>query len=95
MDNDAPAASSSIPVNFDAPAELRKWPSLINQRNPQAPGPYLLLGGTLNECLREFLAKPAGSRHLYEIHTQAQPPLVQDVMTGEIVPELLRLRDFL
>ena len=58
-------------------ASLRKWPSLNNQRSPQAPGPYLVLDGTLDECLREFMAKPAGSRHLYEIHTQAQPPLVQ------------------
>lgn len=95
MDNDALTAGNKPHVNFDAPACLRKWPSLNNQRSPQAPGPYLVLDGTLDECLREFTAKPAGSRHLYEIHTQAQPPLVQDVMTGEIVPELLRLRDFL
>ena len=53
-----------------------------------------MLDGTLDECLREFMAKPPGSRHLYEIHTQAQPPLVQASLTGEIVPELVRLRDF-
>ena len=95
MDSDAQTAGNKTHVNFDAPACLRKWPSLRNQRSPQAPGPYLVLDGTLDECLREFMAKPPGSRHLYEIHTQAQLPLVQAILTGEIVPELARLRDFL
>ena len=39
-------------------------------------GPYLLLDGTLDECIREFMAKPGPVRHLYEIHTSPQPPLV-------------------
>jgi hypothetical protein len=95
MDNDAQNDRLHAHVNFNAPACLRKWPSLNNQRSLQAPSPYLVLDGTLDECLRGFMAKPAGSRHLYEIHTQAQPPLVQAVLAGEIVPELVRLRDFL
>ena len=38
----------------------------------------------------------AGSmRHLYEIHTSPQPPLIADVLSGEIVAELARLREFL
>jgi hypothetical protein len=61
-------------VNFDAPAVLRKWPSVNNQRRAIATGPYLLLDGTLDECIREFMAKPAPQRHLYEIHTAPQPP---------------------
>ena len=56
-------------INFDAPAVLRKWPSLNNQRRTEGPGPYLLIDGTLDECIREFIAKPAPMRHLYEIHT--------------------------
>ena len=82
-------------VNFDAPAILRKWPSLNNQRRTEGTGPYLLVDGTLDECIREFMAKPASMRHLYEIHTSPQPPLVNAVLSGEHVVELARLRDFL
>ncbi len=67
-------------VNFDAPAILRKW---------------LLVDGTLDECIREFMAKPASVRHLYEIHTSPQPLLVNAVLSVEHVVELARLRDFL
>ncbi len=82
-------------VNFDAPAVLRKWPSLSNERRTEGTGPYLLVDGTLDECIREFMAKPPPSRHLYEIHTAPQPPLVSAVLSGEQIVELARLRDFL
>jgi hypothetical protein len=84
-----------VSVKFDRPAILRKWPSLGNQRQANVSGPYSLAEGTLDECIRELMAKPAPSRHLYEIHTSPQPPLVTDVLSGEIVAELARLRDFL
>ena len=82
-------------VNFNAPAVLRKWPSLGNERRTEGPGPYLLVDGTLDECIREFMAKPAPIRHLYEIHTSPQPLLVSAILPEEIVAELARLRDFL
>jgi hypothetical protein len=82
-------------VNFDAPAVLRKWPSLRNERRTEGTGPYLLIDGTLDECIREFMAKPTPLRHLYEIHTAPQPPLVIAVLSGEHIVELARLRDFL
>ena len=41
-------------INFDAPAVLRKWPSLANQRTEDA-APYLLVEGTLDDCLRELI----------------------------------------
>ena len=82
-------------INFDTPAVLRKWPSLNNQRRPEAAGPYLLLDSTLNECLLEFMAKPAPTRHLYEIHTSPQPPLVAGVLSEESLVEVARLREFL
>jgi hypothetical protein len=82
-------------INFDAPAVLRKWPSLNNQRRTDSTGPYLLNDSTLDECLREFMSKPASTQHLYEIHTSPQPPLVADVLSGEILTELARLREFL
>jgi hypothetical protein len=56
---------------------------------------YLLVDGTLDEYIREFMAKPAPVRHLYEIHTAPQPPLVTAVLSGEHIVELARLRDFL
>ena len=92
---DGPATGPGAHVNFDAPATLRKWPSLDNQRRTEGTGPYLLLDGTLDQCVREFMAKPAPMRHLYEIHTARQPPLVSAILSGEIVAELARLRDFL
>lgn len=82
-------------VNFDAPAVLRKWPSLRNERRTEGTGPYQLVDGTLDECIREFMAKPTATRHLYEIHTAPQPPLVSAVLSGEQIVELARLRDFL
>ena len=82
-------------INFEAPAVLRKWPSLHRERRTGGTPPYLLVDGTLDECIRELMAKPASVRHLYEIHTSPQPPLVSAVLSGEQVVELARLRDFL
>jgi hypothetical protein len=86
---------SASGINFDAPATFRKWPSLNGQRRIDSAGPYLLHDGTLLECIQQFLAKPPAARHLYEIHTSPQAPLVDAVVSGEIVAELARLRDFL
>ena len=69
--------------------------ALHNERRPEGTGPYLLVDGTLEECIREFMAKPAPVRHLYEIHTAQQPPLVSAALSGEHIIELARLRDFL
>ena len=38
------------------------------------------------------MAKPKSSRHLYEIHTAPQPPLITEVLSGEQLVELVRLR---
>lgn len=82
-------------INFDAPAALQKWPSLNNQRRTMAAGTYSVFDGTLDECLREFMTKPAPTRHLYEIHTSPQPPLVADILSGNSLLEFARLREFL
>src|SRR6476659_10264324 len=74
-DNDEPPAGPDRHINFDAPAVLRNWPSLNNQRRTESTGPYLLLDGTLDECIPEFMAKPAPVRHLYSIRClSAQVP---------------------
>jgi len=83
------------PIDFDAPAVLRKWPSLHRERRTDGTPPYLLVDGTLDECIRELMVKPASVRHLYEIHTSPQPPSVGAVLSGEEVVEFARLRDFL
>jgi hypothetical protein len=93
--SDSDPASPPAHINFDAPATFRKWPSLNGERRVDSDGPYLLLGGTLDECIREFLAKPTVTRHLYEIHTSSQAPLVGEVVSAENVAELAGLRDFL
>ena len=90
-----PMGGREAHVNFDATAVLRKWPSLRNERRTEGPGPYLLVDGTLDECLREFMAKPTSARHLYEIHTAPRPPLVKAVLPEGLIVELARLRDVL
>jgi hypothetical protein len=82
-------------IDFNAPAVLRKWPSLNNERRTEGQGAYLVVDGTLNECIRSFMAKPVSIQHLYEVHTLPQAPLVGPVLSGEILAELARLRDFL
>lgn len=81
-------------VDFTAPAVLHKWPSLANQRRPDRDS-YQVSEGTLDQCITAFMGKPATTRHLYEIRTAAQPPLVTDILSPEHVAELSRLREFL
>ena len=81
-------------MNFDAPAVLMKWPSLKSQRISNT-GSYLVSDGTLDECIRQFMSKPASLRHLYEIHTVPQGEVVSAVLSPEQIAELARLRDFL
>lgn len=86
---------SDTEIDFNAPAVLRKWPSLNNERVPKPWGgvPYFIFEGTLDECIKQFMSK--AHQHLYEIHTKSQPPLVTGVLEREHLVELARLRDFL
>ena len=86
-----------VHIDFNAAAILRKWPSLNNERISASLGarPYLVVDGTLDECIRQFLAKPANQRRLYEIHTAPQTDLVSAVLSAEHIVEIARLRDFL
>ena len=88
---------TNVQIHFDAPAVLRKWPSLNKERIKKSWGatPYLVAEGTLDECIREFMSKPASQHHLYEIHTAPQGDLVSAVLSAEHTVELARLRDFL
>jgi hypothetical protein len=84
-------------IKFDVPAVLRKWPSLKKERVSASLGahPYIVFEGTLDECIREFMSKPASEHHLYEIHTAPQAKLITAVLSAEQIVELARLRDFL
>ncbi len=84
-------------IKFDVPAVLRKWPSLKGERVSASLGarPYIVFDGTLDECIRQFMSKPASQHPLYEIHTSPQAGLITAVLSAEQVIELARLRDFL
>jgi hypothetical protein len=84
-------------INFDARATLRKWPSVNNERVSASLGarPYIIIEGTLDECIRKFMAMSASQHHLYEIYTTPQSDLVSAVLSAEHIGELARLRDFL
>jgi hypothetical protein len=77
-------------INFDAPASLRKYPSVNARRNPKAlfANPYLLHLGSLDDCIKEFMSKPASRHTLCEIVTEPQPPLVTAVLGAEHIIEL-------
>ena len=81
-------------VDFRARSALHKWPSLRNQRRPDRES-YQVSEGTLDECISAFMQKSAPTRHLYDIHTAPQPPLVTDILSPEHIAELSRLREYL
>ena len=84
-------------INFDAPAVLRKWPSINHERVSASCGatPYLIADDTLDECIQRIMSQPPSQHHLYEIHTAAQSDLVSAVLSAAHIVELARLRDFL
>ena len=88
---------TNVQINFDAPANLRKWPSIKNERISAADGgrPYSIVDGTLDDCIRQFMAKPESQRHLYEVQTAPQGELISATLSAEQIVELARLRDFL
>jgi hypothetical protein len=58
--------------------------------------PYLIgEGGTLDECIQQFMHLPEAQRHLYEIHTAPQSDLVSAILSGDHIIELARLKEFL
>ena len=89
-----PMADTDAHIDFDAPAVLRKWPSLNNERIGSA-APYLVAEGTLDDCVRQFVLKPMSQLQLYEIHTAPQGDVITAVLSAQQILELTRLRDFL
>jgi hypothetical protein len=93
---DSPGMSDTR-VDFSAPATLRKWPSVNNERVSASLSarPYMIIEGTLDECIRKFMLQPKSQRYLYEIHTVPKSDVVGAILSTEHVVELARLRDFL
>jgi hypothetical protein len=86
-------SGNDLQINFEAPAALRKWPSIKQQRATAGGRPYLVVDGTLDDCIQQFMAKPVSQQHLYEIHTEPQGELVSAVLSAEHIVEIARLRD--
>jgi hypothetical protein len=86
-------------LELNAPAALRKWPSLNNERIPNAWGavPYLICEGTLAVCVCKFASYPLHTRHLYEIHVTPKSGATMVLSPEQIEPlvELARFQEFL
>jgi hypothetical protein len=87
-------SEADVHINFNAPAILRKAPSMNKERISSATA-YTVVEGTLDECIRQFTSKPISQHHLYDIHTTAQGEMITEVMSAKQISELVRLRDFL
>jgi hypothetical protein len=96
-DDEKLMSNDDVQIRFEAPATLRKWPSINQQRVSVAEGgrPYLVVDGTLDDCIQKFMAKPVNQHHLYEIHAEPQGELVSAVLSAKHIIEIARLRDFL
>ena len=82
------------PIAYDAPADLKKWPSINHQRLNGNSRPYLVFNGTLAECIRELMAKPIKGISLYDIVTEPQPAFEQTVLSPADAAEIHMRRDF-
>jgi hypothetical protein len=84
-------------IDFSAPAELRKWPSVNKERVNASFGarPYPVgQGGTLDQYIQQFMQLPEAQRHLYEIHTEQQD-IDSRILSADLIVELTRLRAYL
>src|SRR4051812_6792296 len=82
-----------IPIAYDAPADLKKWPSLNNQR-VASKTPSMAYNGTLADCIRELLAQPTKQTSLYHIVTERQPAFDGNVLSPGIAAEIAMRQDF-
>ena len=83
----------NLPIAYDVPADLKKWPSLNNQR-ATGKAPYLVYNGTLADCIRELLAKPIKQISLYDIVTERQPAFDSPVLSPGDAAEIAMRKDF-
>jgi hypothetical protein len=84
----------SSPIIYEAPADLKKWPSLNGKRLNGGRQPYLVYNGTLADCIRLLLAKPVKGISLYDIVTAPQPAFDQTVLSPGDAAEIAMRKDF-
>ncbi|THD65295.1 MAG: hypothetical protein E7813_15380 [Bradyrhizobium sp.] len=84
----------SSPIAYNAPADLKKWPSVNNKRLNGNTRPYFVFHGTLAECIRELMAKPVKAISLYDIFTEPQPAFDQTVLSPADAAEIAMRKDF-
>ncbi|MGX1320834.1 hypothetical protein AB7M17_004287 [Bradyrhizobium sp. USDA 377] len=82
------------PIAYDAPAELKKWPSLKGERQKHRGPPYLVYNGTLADCVRELMGKPIKGISLYDIMTKPQAAFDQTVLSPGDAAEIAMRKDF-
>ncbi|MCC8960833.1 hypothetical protein H8A95_00545 [Bradyrhizobium sp. Pear76] len=83
----------SVPIAYDAPADLKKWPSLRNERVANRT-PYLVYNGTLADCIRLLLAKPIKQISLYDIVTERQAAFDSNTLSPDDAAEIAMRKDF-
>jgi len=83
----------SLPIAYDAPADLNKWPSLNSERSTDR-SPYLVYSGTLADSIRELLAKPVQQISLYDIVIEPQATFDLPVLSPADAAEIAMRRDF-
>jgi hypothetical protein len=83
----------SLPIAYDAPADLKKWPSLRNERLRNR-SPYTIYNGTLADCIRQLMAKPVTQISLYDIVTTPQPVFDTPVLSPADAAEIALRKDF-
>ncbi len=81
-----------VKINSNDPAFLKKSPSFANQ--PTGAPFYIVIYGSLQECIEKFMTFPAHTRHLYAIHVP-KPDLPTLILTPEQIVEFARFKDFL
>ena len=82
------------PIAYDAPAELKKWPSLKGERQKDRGPPYLVYNGTLADCVRVLMDKPIKGISLYDIMTRPQAAFEQAVLSPGDAAEIAMRKDF-
>ena len=83
----------SLPIAYDAPADLKKWPPLGHARIASKT-PYLVYNGTLADCIRQLLAKPLKQISLYDIITERQEAFDGTVLSPGDAAEIAMRKDF-
>ena len=90
-------AVTEVQVKFDAPASLRKWPSVRNERisDTQHPSRIFWSMALLTSALENSWRSQHPNTAFTKFTQRPNPTLITAVLSAEIIIELARLRDYL